>query len=107
MAEQKYISPFETINALTRERDEARAEAAAFKASYETVHSEATSMAANQCLHGLHGDEYGNPYCPGITEAERRGYLKGLNDALTAIHEPDILWAHARAIEALKAKVKE
>jgi hypothetical protein len=40
-------------------------------------------------------------------DAEKRGYLKGLSDALTAIHEPNILWAHARAIEALKAKVHE
>jgi hypothetical protein len=39
------------------------------------------------------------------SEAYWLGYLKGLNDALTAIHEPDILWAHARAIEALKGKV--
>ena len=38
-------------------------------------------------------------------EAEKRGYLKGLSDAQQAIHHPDVLWAHSRTIDALKAKV--
>jgi hypothetical protein len=56
-----------TIERLIRERDEARAEA--------------FSLAANQCLHGLHGDAHGNPYCPGITEAEARGFERGIREA--------------------------
>lgn len=34
---------------------------------------EASQLAANQCLHGIHGDDWGNSYCP---EIERLKALK-------------------------------
>jgi hypothetical protein len=34
------------------------------------VRKESSGLAANQCLHGIHGDEGGTPYCPRIRQLE-------------------------------------
>jgi hypothetical protein len=72
----------ELVERLIRERDEARAEATAYKASYETVCSAATSMAANQC-HDGYGDEWGNHRCRVQDALQAR--VKVLEEALREI----------------------
>lgn len=53
-----------TVGRLTQELDAARLRIA-------ELERDGAAMAANQCLHTIHGDDYGNSCCPRIRELER------------------------------------
>lgn len=43
----------------------------ALKKRVAKLEAENAGLSANQCLHNIHGDEAGNPYCPRIAELEK------------------------------------
>lgn len=45
----------------------------------EQLYKEGSTMSANQCLHGIHGDDWGNSYCPRIKELEAEVDVLKLN----------------------------
>lgn len=56
----------------------------ALKKRVAELEAENAGLSANQCLHNIHGDEAGNPYCPRIAELEKRvgDYYEGLEEGI-------------------------
>ena len=65
-----YHTSYPTVRAIDYD---ALRQAATFAIAKERQWAEAAvrQLAANQCLHTIHGDEGGNPYCPRIKELEK------------------------------------
>ena len=64
----------------------------------KTFERENFALAANQCLHGIKGDEGGTPYCPRIVELER-----ALKDLLEQVESLDS-YGLTRDTETYKAQ---
>lgn len=78
------------------------------------LEAENAGLSANQCLHSIHGDEAGNPYCPRIAELEAA--LAALQrDASQQVATDEMVrrlqhlgdWQAADRIEALQKRVAE
>ena len=59
------------------------------------VEADNAKLSANQCLHDIHGDDHGNPYCPRIASLEEQ-----LRDALAEIERLKQRCADSDAVNA-------